>query len=83
MYEQKPVGRHPQKLKADLPGNRKLPLTQRDHIRAWVLIILGLVLVITGAALAIHQYTYLDVFPLICGIAMMIFGHRYLKRGRF
>jgi len=55
-------------------------LQRRDRVRAWFLIILGALLILTGLGFAIHRFIILDIFPMAVGIAVILIGYRFLNR---
>jgi len=61
----------------------KPPRPQRpDRIRAWILIILGILMLLAGAGFALNRFMALDIFPIALGIALILIGYRFLNRKR-
>jgi len=59
----------------------KPPRPQRpDRIRAWILIILGVLVLLAGVSFALNHFMALDIFPIALGIALILVGYRFLNR---
>jgi hypothetical protein len=57
------------------------PATDHRHrARAWILIVLGVLLILAGVLLAIHKVRSVDLAPVGVGIATVLVGYRYLRR---
>jgi uncharacterized membrane protein HdeD (DUF308 family) len=88
MNERKPPGRHSRQAvelddaaKARIEVKPEQPVTNhRNRVRAWILIVLGVLMFLAGVMLAIHKFRVVDLAPVGVGIATVLVGIRYLGR---